>query len=42
MFDRAPRSWHKRFILNCEKVIKSGDPYAVKMFVKWGKAAMPV
>lgn len=43
VFDRAPKGdWLKRWILNNEKVIKSGDAYANKIYNENGKAAMTV
>lgn len=43
VFDRAPKGdWLHRWILNNEKLIKAGDPYAVKIFNENGKAAMTV
>lgn len=43
VFDRAPKGdWLKNWILNSEKVIKSGDAYANKIFNDNGKAAMTV
>ncbi len=43
LFDRAPKGdWVKRWILNNEKMIKAGDPYAVKIYNDYGKAAMTV
>jgi mono/diheme cytochrome c family protein len=41
--DRAPKGdWLFNWIKNNEKVIKSGDPYAVKIYNDNGKAAMSV
>lgn len=43
LFDRAPKGdWLKKWILNNEKLIKSGDAYANKIFNDYGKAAMTV
>lgn len=43
IFDRAPKGdWLKNWILNNEKLIKSGDAYANKIFNDNGKAAMTV
>ena len=43
VFDRAPKGdWLNKWILNSEKVIKSGDAYANKIFNDNGKAAMTV
>lgn len=43
VFDRAPKGdWLHKWILNNEKLIKAGDPYAVKIFNENGKAAMTV
>ena len=43
VFDRIPPGdWIKRWILNNEKMIKGGDPYASKIFGENGKAAMTV
>ncbi len=43
IFDRAPKGdWLKNWIINNEKVIKSGDAYANKIFNENGKAAMTV
>ncbi len=45
VFDRVPKpaeAWMHAWILNNEKVIKSGDAYAVKIFGDNGKAAMTV
>ena len=43
IFDRAPKGdWLKRWILNNEKLIKSGDAYANKIYNENGKAAMTV
>lgn len=43
VFDRAPKGdWMKRWILNNEKVIKSGDAYANKIFMENNKQSMNV
>jgi mono/diheme cytochrome c family protein len=43
VFDRAPKGdWLKKWILNNEKLIKSGDAYANKIYNDNGKAAMTV
>ncbi|MGE0568487.1 MAG: c-type cytochrome [Bacteroidia bacterium] len=43
IFDRAPKGdWLKNWILNNEKLIKSGDAYANQIYTKYGKAAMTV
>jgi mono/diheme cytochrome c family protein len=43
IFDRAPKGdWLKRWILNNEKLIKSGDPYANKIFLENNKQGMNV
>ena len=43
VFDRAPKGdWLKNWILNNEKLIKSGDAYANKIYAANGKAAMTV
>lgn len=43
IFDRAPKGdWLKNWILNNEKMIKSGDAYANKIYNENGKAAMTV
>jgi len=43
IFDRAPKGdWLKNWILNNEKLIKSGDAYANKIYNDNGKAAMTV
>ena len=43
VFDRAPKGdWMKKWILNNEKLIKSGDAYANKIYNENGKAAMTV
>ncbi|MBI2721450.1 MAG: c-type cytochrome [Bacteroidetes bacterium] len=43
VFDRAPKGdWMKRWILNNEKVIKSGDAYANKIYTENNKQAMNV
>lgn len=43
VFDRAPKGdWLNKWILNNEKVIKSGDAYANKIYNDFGKAAMTV
>jgi Cytochrome c/Cytochrome c7 and related cytochrome c/Class III cytochrome C family len=43
IFDRAPKGdWLTKWILNNEKVIKSGDAYANKIYGENGKAAMTV
>jgi mono/diheme cytochrome c family protein len=43
IFDRAPKGdWLNKWILNNEKLIKSGDAYANKIYAANGKAAMTV
>lgn len=43
IFDRAPKGdWLTKWILNNEKLIKSGDAYANKIYNENGKAAMTV
>lgn len=43
IFDRAPKGdWLNKWILNSEKMIKSGDAYANKIYNENGKAAMSV
>ncbi len=43
VFDRAPKGdWMAKWIKNSEKLIKSGDAYANKIFNENGKAAMSV
>ncbi|MBA3681351.1 MAG: c-type cytochrome [Bacteroidetes bacterium] len=43
VFDRVPKGdWINKWILNSEKMIKSGDAYANKIFNENGKAAMTV
>ncbi|MCX8081240.1 MAG: c-type cytochrome [Bacteroidia bacterium] len=45
VFDRVPKpaeEWLTKWILNNEKMIKAGDPYAVKIYNEYGKAAMTV
>jgi hypothetical protein len=43
VFDRVPPGdWIKKWILNNEKMIKSGDPYGNKIFNENGKANMTV
>src|SRR3954469_223526 len=43
VFDRAPKGdWLKKWIINNQKVIKSGDPYANKIYEQFGKAQMNV
>ncbi len=43
IFDRAPKGdWLVKWILNNEKLIKSGDAYANKIYNDYGKAAMTV
>ncbi len=43
VFDRVPKGdWITKWILNSEKMIKSGDAYAVKIYGENGKAAMTV
>ena len=43
LFDRAPKGdWLAKWILNNEKLIKSGDAYANKIYNEYGKAAMTV
>ncbi|GAA0195408.1 hypothetical protein GCM10009122_59560 [Fulvivirga kasyanovii] len=38
---RLPRPWLKRFIRNSQEVIKSGDPYAVRLFKNYDMQVMP-
>ena len=43
VFDRVPKpaeEWMTKWIINNEKVIKSGDAYAAKIYGENGKAAM--
>lgn len=43
VFDRVPKGdWINKWILNSEKMIKSGDAYANKIYNENGKAAMTV
>jgi hypothetical protein len=43
VFDRAPKGdWINKWILNSEKVLKSGDPYASKIFSENNNSAMTV
>jgi mono/diheme cytochrome c family protein len=43
IFDRAPKGdWLTKWIINNEKLIKSGDAYANKIYNENGKAAMTV
>jgi mono/diheme cytochrome c family protein len=43
IFDRAPKGdWLKKWILNNEQLIKSGDAYANKIFAENNKASMTV
>lgn len=45
VFDRVPKpadEWLIKWILNNEKLIKSGDPYAIKIYNENNKAAMTV
>lgn len=45
IIDRVPKpamAWLKAYILNNEKMIRSGDPYANKIYNENGKAAMTV
>ncbi|MBL7910485.1 MAG: c-type cytochrome [Bacteroidia bacterium] len=43
VFDRVPKGdWITKWILNSEKMIKSGDAYANKIYSENGKAAMTV
>src|SRR3954469_2356705 len=43
VFDRAPKGdWLKKWIINNQKVIKSGDAYANKIYNQYGKATMNV
>lgn len=43
VFDRAPKGdWMHKWILNSEKMIKSGDAYSNKIYNESGKAAMTV
>ena len=39
--ERLDREWMKKFILNSQEVIASGDEYAVKMFEEYNKIPMP-
>lgn len=43
VFDRVPKGdWINRWIINNEKLIKAGDPYAKKIYAEYGNAAMTV
>jgi cytochrome c2 len=43
VFDRVPKGdWIVKWILNNQKLIKAGDPYAVKVYNDNGKASMNV
>ena len=43
VFDRVPKGdWLTTWIINPEKMIKSGDAYANQIYAKYGKAAMTV
>lgn len=43
VFERAPKGdWLKKWILNNEKMIKAGDPYATKIYAQYNKATMTV
>ena len=43
VFDRVPKGdWITKWIINNEKMIKSGDAYANQIYAKYGKAAMTV
>lgn len=43
VFDRAPKGdWLHKWVMNNEKMIKSGDAYATKLYADNGKAAMTV
>jgi cytochrome c2 len=43
VFDRVPKGdWINKWIINSEKMIKSGDAYANKIYSENGKAAMTV
>jgi cytochrome c2 len=43
VFDRTPKGdWMKKWIINNQKMIKSGDAYAVKIYNDFGKATMNV
>ncbi len=43
VLNRVPdRDWIKRFTLNSEKMIKEGDPYALKIFNENNKVAMTI
>src|SRR5688500_13651736 len=43
VFDRVPPGdWIKKWILDNTKMIKAGDPYAVKIYNQYGKASMNV
>lgn len=39
--ERQDVAWIKNFILNSQKVIQSGDPYAVALFAEYNNAIMP-
>lgn len=39
--ERKDRAWLKRFLLDPEGVVKSGDPYAAAMVARWDGAVMP-
>src|SRR5205085_324174 len=43
VFDRAPKGdWLKKWVMNNQKMIKSGDAYANKIYEQYGKAQMNV
>ncbi len=43
VFDRVPKGdWINKWIINNEKMIKSGDAYSNQIYSKYGKAAMTV
>lgn len=43
VMERVPKgNWLKRYILNSEKMIKSGDAYANKIYREWGRQSMTV
>ncbi|PBQ33052.1 hypothetical protein CNR22_15120 [Sphingobacteriaceae bacterium] len=43
IMERIPKGeWLKKYIMNSEKMIKSGDPYANKIYLENGKTAMTV
>ena len=39
--DRKDRRWLIRFLLDPERVVKSGDEYATRLVAKWGDVVMP-